>query len=307
MIAPPAPSNPDAVIPRLDVDWVERWRSLVQARESQAARLRAQTGLDPPVYWDRRAEGFRANVQQRVGEADRLLQLVSERAGADSAVLDVGAGVGRHALPLARMRREVVAVEPSATMRGYLKADAAAEGITNLTVVPCAWEGAGVPVCEIALCSHVVYSIVDIAGFVDKLRRHAAQYCFMAIRTGQRDAQLLELWKLVPGEDKVPEPGFLELYNVLHQRFRIAANVEITGFRRPSNPLGMFSSPQEAAAAVREQLYVAEGALKGAGVEEYLSTHLVRDEEGRLFLPGPRVGAAIVWWKNRADSWNLLA
>ncbi|MEK7214128.1 MAG: methyltransferase domain-containing protein [Chloroflexota bacterium] len=306
MIASPSPSNPGPGVPLRDVDWVGRWRELVQAREVQATRLRAQAGLEAPVYWDRRAEGFRANVQQREGEADRLLQLVSERAGAEATVLDVGAGVGRHALPLARVCREVVAVEPSAAMRGYLEADAAAQGLANLTVVPVAWEDAAAPVCDIALCSHVVYSIVDIEAFVEKLSRHAARYGFMAIRTAQRDAQLLELWKLVHGEEKVPEPGFLELYNVMLQRFRIAANVEITGFRRTSNPLGTFTSLDEAAAVVREQLYVAEGTPKDATAQDYLSTHLIRGDDDRLLLPGPRVGAAIVWWDNRPDSWNLL-
>lgn len=301
----PPPSDPSGSV--VEIDWGERWRALVEEREAQAARLRALAGLAAPAYWDRRAEGFRANVQRHTGEPDRLLQLVLEKVKADSTVLDVGAGVGRHALPLASVCREVVAVEPSAAMRGFLTAGAAAQGISNLSVVPQSWDDADVPVCDVVLCSHVVYSIAGIVGFVEKLRTHAAKYCFMAIRTVQRDAQLLDVWKRIHGEDRFREPGFAELYNLLLQRFGVAANVDVLGFRRTSNPLGTFATEDEAGAAVREQLYLAEGFAKDAAVREYLREHLVRDGEGRLLLPGPRVGAAIVWWDNQPGSWNLLA
>ncbi len=136
MMRPPSapPSDPSGSV--VDIDWDERWRALVEEREAQAARLRALAGLAAPAYWDRRAEGFRANVHPHTGEPDRLLQLV--------------------------------------------------------------------------------YSITGIVGL--QFRTHAAKYCFMAIRTVQRDAQLLDVWKRVHGEDKCREPGFAELYNLRLQR-----------------------------------------------------------------------------------------
>ena len=46
--------------------------------------------------------------------------------------LDVGAGGGRYALPLALAVREVVAIDPSPSMLGALSEDAAADGIENI-------------------------------------------------------------------------------------------------------------------------------------------------------------------------------
>lgn len=290
--------------PLLDIDWAARWRSLVEQREAQAARLRDAARIMPPVYWERRAEGFHANVQRRAAEPDRLLELVTPWVTPASTVLDVGAGVGRHALPLAARAARVYAVEPSPAMRGYLEADAGERGLTNVTVVAATWSEAEVPACDVVLCSHVVYSVADIAGFVEKLIDHCHGACFIAVRTGQRDAQLLDLWQRVHREPKVPEPGFIELYNLLYQRFGIIANAEAVSFRGPSNPLGTFESAAAAAETVRDQLYVAAGSEGDRELRAYLDARLVVGADGGLLLPGPRVGAAILWWDNRPGSWN---
>jgi len=163
-----------------------------------------------------------------------------------------------------------------------------------------------VPVCDVALCSHVLYSVPDIVGFVGKFIEHCSGHSFIAIRTGQRDAQLLDLCQRVHGEPKVAEPGFIELYNLLYQRFSIVAHCEAVSFRGPSNPLGTFETVNAAAAAVREQLYVAPGSAGDAVIGDYLRAHLVFGEGGELLLPGLRVGAAILWWDNRPRGWNRL-
>ena len=49
--------------------------------------------------------------------------------------LDIGAGGGRYALPLALHVREVVAIDPSPAMLSVLREDAAAEGIANIRVI----------------------------------------------------------------------------------------------------------------------------------------------------------------------------
>ena len=287
------------------IDWAEHWRALVEDREAQAQRIRQRTGLVRDSYWDERAEGFQRATQRYAGEPDRLLELISAHLTPESSVLDVGAGVGRYALPLARLARQVIAVEPSEGMRGLMEANAAEQGIGNLTVVPARWEDAEVEPCDVALCSHVVYTVPDIRGFLEKLQRHTKGHCFMAIRTTQRGAHLQGLWKRVHGEERIPEPSLMDLYNVLYQCLGVCANVEVIPFRVGRSPLAAFDSLEDAVARVGSQLYLAEGAPQEALVREHLEAHLV-PREGRLVLPGPSVGAAIVWWDNRPGSWNLM-
>ena len=60
-------------------------------------------------------------------------------ARADDTWLDIGAGGGRYALPLARSVREVVAVDPSAAMLEVLRDGMREHGIANVRVVEGRW------------------------------------------------------------------------------------------------------------------------------------------------------------------------
>ena len=64
-------------------------------------------------------------------EADPLLVHVLDRLTAEMTVLDVGSGIGRWALPMARRVRRVTAVEPLQGMRQVLVERVAAQGITT--------------------------------------------------------------------------------------------------------------------------------------------------------------------------------
>ena len=57
----------------------------------------------------------------------------------DDVWLDIGAGGGRYALPLALAVREVVAIDPSPSMLAALTEDAAANGIENVASIEARW------------------------------------------------------------------------------------------------------------------------------------------------------------------------
>ena len=288
------------------VDWVERWRRIVEAREAQAQRLWERSGRAAGNSWDQRAEGYRSRMQGAAGDPERFLDLVVAHVTPESTVLDVGAGVGRYALPLAKLARQVVAVEPSRGMWGFLESDAAEQGLTNIRVVPRSWEEADVEPCDVALCSHVAYFVAHIQPFVEKLQQHTKAYCFIAIRTTQQDELLWELWREVHGEERSPEPGFMDLYNVLYQSLGVCANVDFMPSRSGRGPLVAGRTLEEALAEARGRLFVAEGSPEESVVRAYLGERLVEDR-GRLTLPEPRMVTAIVWWDNRPESWNLMS
>jgi len=93
------------------IDYVDRWRRLVAARDEQGRRLDRLHGRPDPWAGDRAAR-FR-QMTTRPGASDPLVDLVRPLVGPDSSVLDVGAGAGRHVLPLAPLVSKVTAVEPS--------------------------------------------------------------------------------------------------------------------------------------------------------------------------------------------------
>lgn len=286
-------------------NFTDRWNTMVAEREAQATRLRAAAAITPPAFWEERAGTFRRSVQRRAGQDDPIFDLVAAHVNEESTLLDVGAGVGRHVLPLSWRVKHVTAVEPSKAMRDFMAADAAEQHVGNLTTVGADWQTADVPPADVVLCSHVIYNVPEVGGFVDKLALHAERYCFVAMRTGQRDQMLRGLFQQIHGEELIPEPALIDLYNVVHQRLGIAANVQAMAFRRGTMPLGNYETQDEAMAALRGQLFVAEGSAGEATIREFLQRHLVA-EDGRLLLSSMPIGAAIVWWDTTADSVNRV-
>ena len=278
---------------------------MVEGREAQAERVRSAAGINAGGgYWDQRAAGFREGVQQRGGETAEVLGIISPFLTSSSTVLDVGAGVGRYTIPLAKQAARVTAVEPSTGMRGYLEEDARTAGLTNVTVVLSAWEAANVEPCDIVLCSHVVYFISGIRAFLEKVRDNARGQVFMAIRTNQRDAALRELWEIVHKEPRVPEPGLMDLYPTLRQVLGVTANVQVVTYGGGRNPLGRFDSVEDAMPEVRRQLLLAEGSPSESAALVYLRERMVQ-EDGKWVLPSMTVANAVVWWDNRSGSRNL--
>src|SRR5439155_3452766 len=88
-------------------------------------------------------------------------------------VLDVGGGAGRLALPLARRCRQVTVVDSSESMLGRLEAAAERYGIRNVRAVRGLWEDVAVEPADLVICAHVVYGIVEIGDFLEKLEAQA--------------------------------------------------------------------------------------------------------------------------------------
>ena len=103
------PFAPDTVA--LETAWADR----VRGNRDQVDRLREVA--DPADFYAPVATLFRAEPDRTDDPVlDRLLELA--RPG--ERWLDIGAGAGRYALPLARRVGDVVAIDPSAAMLGLL-------------------------------------------------------------------------------------------------------------------------------------------------------------------------------------------
>src|SRR5215510_15797863 len=110
---------------------LEAWRRRVSANREQAERLRE--GTPPRDFYAAVASDFRADPRRTDEPA---LDLLRSLVVPGETWLDIGAGGGRYALPLALLAGEVVAVDPSEGMWRVLSEGVREHSIANIRIVP---------------------------------------------------------------------------------------------------------------------------------------------------------------------------
>ncbi len=185
-----------------EIDWAARWREIVEARETLAS------GHADPGYWDRRAASFARSTRTRT---DEFLQVLDPFLSPRKTLIDVGAGTGRHAVPLADRLEWVTAVEPSEGMRSHIAAR------DNVTVVASVWEDAEVAPADLVICSHVLYGVAEPVPFLTKMERSARERVFVMMRESDLPHPAAEVRRRLLGDMGPRLPRFSELFMLLVQ------------------------------------------------------------------------------------------
>jgi SAM-dependent methyltransferase len=269
----------------LETAWAER----VRANRVQAERLRE---TETPDHYAPVTSLFVADPR-RTGEPalDALLAM----AAPDETWLDIGAGAGRYALPLALKVREVVAVEPSGGMRRALRTGLAEHGIGNVRVVAGSWPEAldelgDLPAVDTSLIAHVSYDIEPIGTFLDAMEAATRTRC-VALLTDRSPASVADpFWPLVHGEERVSLPALPEFVELLRARGR-APQVEIV-----ERSLRTFDSVTALTAFLRRQLFIAEGGEKDVHFRAILPEHIARRDGGWTLAERPAGSLGVVTW-----------
>ncbi len=277
----------------LAIDYLRRWYDMVERRRVQMESARARAGILNDDYWGKRAKAYRRATHERTAEDPFLLRLL-EHVTAESAVLDVGAGTGRHTLALAPHVRRVTAVDPSPAMLGLLKQDAASRGIGNVAAIEAEWMRADVEPADFVICSHVLYPIAEVVPFVRKLEASALSRVFIYIRADPLMTDL-GLWSEFYGVPLQQQPTHVDLINVLAQ-IGVFADVEIVTHRFTLT----YESMEEAVDQVGHGLCLHENdAQSRAKLRALLDQRLAAWPGGRV---GPEAGSprsAILSWTVR--------
>jgi SAM-dependent methyltransferase len=270
------------------IDFIDRWRRIVEERRRQTDAAYTGLGRTTSDYWARRAGRFAAF--SRESHADPFLDKVLAHVDGQSTVLDVGAGAGRHTVPLARVARRVFAVEPSPAMASRLREWARDEGLANIELVEGTWPDMDVPACDVAVCSHVLYPIAEIEPFLRKLDGSARRCCFLWLHAEQIALESLGLWERFLGEPRAPQPTFRDVLPVLWQ-MGLRPNLEMSVVPESWS----WESMDEAAQSCRDHLAIPDDEATEARLRSILAEALV-EREGRLHLPKDVYRSAIVWW-----------
>lgn len=271
---------------------VARWQELIRARAAQMDAAYARLGRTSADFWDRRARGFHRSTRESAASDPFYLRL-REQVTPQSSVLDVGAGTGRFSLALAPYVRQVTALEPNASMLNYFRAEIEANGVTNVSVLQTSWEDAPADRrADVVICSHVLYPILDIGPFLEKLHAASEQACFIYMRATSIDALTAPLWRHFHGDERQQPPGYIHALDVLYE-LGIYAQVETVTvpftFKYPSL--------RDAEEELLDQLILEDSVQTRQELRGLLENWLVEGEGGAWSSPESTLTLAIIWWR----------
>lgn len=261
------------------------WQALIQADAEQVPRVNER----PPEadFYAAMAPSFRPGAGAIPStELPALLALAQP----GDRWLDIGAGGGRFAAPLAQRVAAVIAVEPSPAMREQLARTVAEAGVTNVTVDERPWPIDGWRErVDVSLAAHVLYDERGIVPFIEAMEAHSRRLCVAIMGDASRGAHLAELFEAVHGEPYAALPSlreFVALLGALGRRYEVRT---VDGGANREQLLA------DAIPAARRWLWLAEGSerdqrMQALLMERYSTT------AGTVLMPPMRRYIGIVSW-----------
>ncbi len=257
--------------------WAVPDRLLEQAEESPYGW--------PAELWKRRTRESRSRR-----ENTPTTSVVAEMLGGEGTLIDVGAGTGRSCLPMARAGHRVTAVEKNSGMAAGLREEADVEGL-EVEVVVGAWPAVAVetPMADVALSSHVVYDVPEIAPFLWALHECARRAVVVEMTDIHPWTKMNHLYRAIHDLDRPNGPSVEDLMEVI----MVELGVEVGVVRWERSPDLWFLSWQEILDYYGKRVVVPRG--RRAELRPLLEEFVVRRDERLYVDEGPR-SFVTLWW-----------
>lgn len=272
------------------------WAARVRADRDQVDRFREVADSDDfyaPVRSMFRADPTRTD--------DPALTALLRHARSGDRWLDVGAGAGRYALPVALALDpsggSVIALDASPSMLEALREIAEDHAIENVRTIEARWppaygSAAAAIEVDVTLIAHVGYDVEQIGPFIDALESAARRLCVAMLMEDVPASAADPFWPLVHGEARSKLPALADFVRLLEARGR-DPRVEMLELERRQ-----FETRAMLEGFLRRQLWIDPAGAKEARLQTALD-ELTEEGPGGLTIRGRgpmRVG--IVTWRS---------
>ncbi len=260
------------------------WARRVRVNREQVESIRE--AADGPDFYAPVASAFKADPHRTDEPALDLLRSLVQPG---ETVLDIGAGGGRYALPLALVAKEVIALDPSEAMLAILREGMEEQAIANVTIIQDRWPSPNAPTADIALICHVGYDIEDIGPFLDAMEAHARRLCVAVMLQRQPSTLFDKFWPEVHGVERESLPALPEFIALQLARGK-TFEVHLAG-RRPPH----YASMESLLAMARRQLWVNPGSEKDITLQRLLHER-AEEHEGQFGLGSLGLQIGVITW-----------
>jgi hypothetical protein len=242
-------------------------------------------------FWTQRKVAWYLRALRRSDFAPKVLGAIAPLLEECETALDVGAGCGALAIPLAGRLRRVTAVEPAPAMAKALAEEARERGLTNLSVVEAAWGDVPLPPHDLVLCAHVGNLLERDSPFLLEAPARALKgVTFVRDATGSGDKFFFkELYPILLGRTYGNPCEHEETVEAL-ARLGVTPTVTLIDYRSDQP----FTDLEEAQDFWMEYMGL-QGAEPRAFLRTFLAERLVSDGE-EWIAPYPK-RAAVIWWR----------
>jgi cyclopropane fatty-acyl-phospholipid synthase-like methyltransferase len=276
------------------INWNELWRTMRSGHHWRRAH-----GEDPGSRWDKRAKQFNESVMQHRERAEK--QIANLDLKPEYTVLDVGAGTGRLAIPIAKRVKTVTAIDQSKGMLACLQENMEKEKVENIVCINKRWEevelGVDIEQHDVVIACHSL-GMFDIQEALAKMDSASKKYVYIITHTGRwrgdgEEEEEEELWKAMYGERHRTRSwgsDYIFFCNLLHD-MKIYANVDI----RDTEFEQRYDSLDDAVNKWKEMRDIP--AEKEEILREHLSTILVEDDGTGTLCFKRKSKNATIWWQ----------
>ncbi len=273
-----------------DIDWNDIWRDLSE----KTTECRGNGGCTSVWASREKALDFLNQSRANPERIRHVIEGLPLRNG--SSVLDIGAGPGTLAVPLANRSARVTAIEPAPGMVEVMEEYAAEEGVSNLSIVQKRWEDVDPAVdldgpYDLVVASYSL-GMPDIRSAVETMCEVSSGrvYLFWFAGTTAWEQAMVDLWPGLHGEEFRFGPKVDVLWNVLYS-MGIYPNVEMVRMEHTRR----FSDIDAAVNEFKGQYRVTSPTQEKV-LRDYLSTTLLQENGDGLLQKGATTRVKL-WWE----------
>ncbi len=275
------------------IDWNKVWVAQMEAHHACNKRECAS------IWEEKESAREFWEVSLRDGQRRALETIKHLHLTPDSRVLDIGAGPGSLAIPLAGKVRSITAVEPSKGMTEVLEENMAEYKCDNISIVRKRWEDIDIEAdlegrYDVVIASFSL-GMPDIRKSIEDMLTVASGNIYLYWFAGDTswDRHSKALWPSLHGTAYHASPKSDVLYNVLYD-MGIYPHTEIFKLGRTD----VYSSLKEAVDKLTGQFSVTNEEQRKI-LEQYLDENLIKENGNYIY--DARSTRVRMWWSTQAN------